>query len=91
MGFAPRLLDAVAGLIEAGLIPAGIREHHALLARMLIVLRLVAPDGAEPAPASRELVARACGTAGWEELLAAHAAARQNIASLWKKVAESRC
>lgn len=90
-GLAPRLADAIAGLIEAGLIPAGIREHHALLARMLVVLRLVAPQGGEPPPASRGLVARACGTAGWEELLAAHEAARQSIETLWRKVAESRC
>jgi glutamate-ammonia-ligase adenylyltransferase len=90
-GLAPGLADAVAELIEAGLIPAEIREHHALLARMLVVLRLVAPEGGEPPPASRDLVARACGTQGWEELLAAHEAARQSIASLWRKVAESRC
>ena len=89
-GFAPRLVDAIAGLIEAGLIPADLAKHHALLARMLVVLRLVAPDGAEPAPASRALVARACGREGWEELLAAHEAARQSIHSLWRKMAESR-
>lgn len=87
---APRLVDAVAGLIEAGLMPPELARHHALLARMLVVLRLVAPDGEEPPPASRDLVARASGTGGWEELLAAHKAARQTINSLWRKVAESR-
>lgn len=86
----PRLADAVAGLIEAGLIPPETARHYALLARMLVVLRLVAPEGAEPASASRDLVARACGTGGWEELLAAYKAARQSIASLWRTVAESR-
>jgi glutamate-ammonia-ligase adenylyltransferase len=86
----PRLVDAVAGLIEAGLAPPDLARHHALLARMLVVLRLVAPDGEAPAPASRGLVARAGGTGGWEELLAAHEAARQSIKSLWQEVAESR-
>jgi glutamate-ammonia-ligase adenylyltransferase len=86
----PRLVDAVAGLIEAGLLPPAMAGHHVLLARMLVVLRLVAPDGAEPAQASRDLVARASGTTSWEELLAAYGAARQSIASLWQKVAESR-
>ena len=71
-------------------VPPDVARHHALLARMLVVLRLVAPDGAEPAPASRDLVARASGTGGWEELLAAHEAARQSIRSLWQEVAESR-
>lgn len=86
----PRVDEAVRGLVEAGLVPAETREHHALLARMLVVLRLVAPDGGEPAPASRALVAQACGTGSWEELLAAHEAARQSILSLWREVAESR-
>ena len=86
----PRLADAVAGLIAAGLVPRALARHYALLARLLVVLRLVAPDGEEPAPASRELVARACGTGSWEELLAAHEAARQSITSLWQEVAESR-
>ncbi len=86
----PRLGDAVAGLIEAGLIPPEIAAHHALLARLLVVLRLVAPDGDAPPPASQDLVARACGTGSWEELLAAHEAARQSIGSLWRRVAESR-
>jgi glutamate-ammonia-ligase adenylyltransferase len=86
----PRLVDAVAALIEAGLVPPDLAQHHALLARMLVVLRLVAPDGAEPAPASRELVAHASGTRSWEELLAAYGTARQSISSLWQEVAESR-
>jgi glutamate-ammonia-ligase adenylyltransferase len=86
----PRLVDAIKGLIEAGLVPPELAGHHVLLARMLVVLRLVAPDGAAPAPASRELVARASGTHGWEELLAAYEAARQSIHSLWQEVAESR-
>ncbi len=90
VGLAPRLVDAVAGLVDAGLLPPEIAAHHALLARMLVILRLVTPDGGEPAPASRELVARASGTGSWEELLAAHEVARQSINSLWRTVAESR-
>jgi glutamate-ammonia-ligase adenylyltransferase len=86
----PQVGEAVAGLIEAGLLPPETAAHQALFARMLVILRLVAPDGGEPAPASRALVARASGTESWEELLAAHEAARQSISSLWRKVAESR-
>jgi glutamate-ammonia-ligase adenylyltransferase len=86
----PQVGEAVAGLVEAGLVPPEILAHQALLARMLVILRLIAPGGDEPAPASRALVARASGTGSWEELLAAHEAARQSIHSLWRKVAESR-
>ena len=85
----PRVSDAVAQLVEAGLFPAETVGHQALLARLLVILRLVAPDGGEPAPAARDLVARACGTESWEELLAAYEAARQSIHSLWRNVAES--
>ncbi|MEA3011937.1 MAG: [glutamine synthetase] adenylyltransferase / [glutamine synthetase]-adenylyl-L-tyrosine [Sphingomonadales bacterium] len=84
--FAPRLGTAVAALIEQGLVPPGIAAAHRLLVRMLVTLRLVAPDSTEPAPASRALVARACRTDGWEELLAAHEAARAAILKLWVSV-----
>jgi glutamate-ammonia-ligase adenylyltransferase len=88
--FAPRLGAAVAALIEQKLVRPEIADAHRLLVRMLVTLRLVAPDSTEPAPASRALVARACRTDGWEELLAAHEAARQSISLLWRKVTESR-
>jgi glutamate-ammonia-ligase adenylyltransferase len=87
--FAPRLGTAVAALIEEGLVPPEIADAHRLLVRMLVTLRLVAPDSTEPAPASRALVARACRTEGWEELLAAHEAARQSIKEMWRKATES--
>jgi glutamate-ammonia-ligase adenylyltransferase len=86
IGLAPRLADAIAGLVEARLVPPEIAGAHSLLVRMLITLRLVSPDSAEPPPASRGLVARACGTEGWEELLAAHDDARQKVSRLWEAV-----
>jgi glutamate-ammonia-ligase adenylyltransferase len=88
-GLTPRLGEAIEALIGEGLVPPDIAAAHVLLTRMLVTLRLVAPDSAEPAPASRELVARACGTAGWEELLAAHQDARQSISELWGAVAKA--
>jgi glutamate-ammonia-ligase adenylyltransferase len=84
--FAPRLGTAVAALIAQGLVPPQIADAHRLLVRMLVTLRLVAPDSTEPAPASRALVARACRTESWEELLAAHEAARAEISKLWERV-----
>jgi glutamate-ammonia-ligase adenylyltransferase len=58
-----------------------------LLSRMLVTLRLVAPGSSEPPAASRDLVARACGLADWQALLAAHDAARQRVGDLWREVA----
>ena len=60
-----------------------------LLTRILVTLRLVSPDSAEPPPASRPFVAKACGADDWESLLAAHDAARQRVASLWRDIASA--
>jgi glutamate-ammonia-ligase adenylyltransferase len=85
--FHPRLDDAIDALIRADLLPADIADAHRLLTRMLVAFRLVSPRSDEPPPASRQLVARACGLDGWDALLAAHDAARQRISQLWRAIA----
>jgi glutamate-ammonia-ligase adenylyltransferase len=87
MGLHPRLEDALSDLVTAGLTSSEIDPALRLLTRMLVTLRLVSPNSAEPPPASRPLVARACGLPDWESLLAAHDSARQRVASLWREVA----
>lgn len=82
----PDLGRAVDGLTAAGLLPPPIRAAHDLLARLLIVVRLVAPDGRYPPEASRAIVARACGLADWHGLLIAVLAARREIAACWHAV-----
>jgi len=89
IGLEPRLSRAIEALAAAGLVPPDTAEAHRLLTRMLVTLRLVSPYSAEPPLASRELVARACGTQGWEELLAAHEDARQRISRLWGAVSKA--
>jgi glutamate-ammonia-ligase adenylyltransferase len=87
LGLHPRLEEALSDLVAAGLVSAEIDPALRLLTRMLVTLRLVSPDSAEPSPASRPLVARACGLADWDSLLAAHAQARHRVAELWRQVA----
>ncbi len=82
----PDLGRAVDGLVAAGLLPAHLRAAHDLLARLLVVVRLVAPDGRYPPEASRAIVAHACGLADWLGLLAAVLAARRAIAASWHTV-----
>jgi glutamate-ammonia-ligase adenylyltransferase len=89
IGLHPRLEDALADLTQAGLTSPEIDPALRLLTRMLVTLRLVSPNSAEPPPASRPLVARACGLADWDALLAAHGAARQRVAELWRRVASA--
>ena len=87
-GFDPDLSLAISALADAGLVTHGLRDSHDLLARLLVVVRLVAPDGAYPPPASRAIVARASGMTDWDSLIAAIAAARGLIAAVWQTVFE---
>lgn len=86
-GLTPYFPDALAALIAGGLVPPEAEAHYHLLHDMLVVLRLVSPDSAEPPAASRALVAGVCGAADWDELLARYAAARQSVSQLWRAVA----
>jgi [glutamine synthetase] adenylyltransferase / [glutamine synthetase]-adenylyl-L-tyrosine phosphorylase len=89
LGLFPRLELALAELAEADLVATDIDPALRLLTRMLVMFRLVSPSTAEPPAATRPLVARACGLADWDELLAAHDQARQRIRELWRGVSTS--
>ncbi len=80
----PQLGDAVRGLGAAGWLPTNLGSAHDLLARLLVVVRLVAPDGGFPPLASRAIVATACGLPDWDGLLAAILEARRAIAAAWR-------
>lgn len=83
VGFDPRLEVAIGALVDAGLIDAGADPDLRLLSRVLVVLRLVAPQGMDPAEQSRSLAATLCGHDDWTALVAALAAARERIAARW--------
>ncbi len=89
-GFDPRLEYAIAALVDAGHLTVQADADLRLLSRILVTMRLVAPDGSVPAPESRPLVAEVCGYADWDALLAAHDAARQRVAALWDEVKEGK-
>ncbi len=84
-GLDPRLERAIAGLAEAGLVDPAIDLDMRLLLSLLVTLRLVA-QGCQPATASRQLVAEACGQPDWQTLLEAERAARHRITSFWNEV-----
>lgn len=89
-GLDPDLGRAIAALSAAGLLPPDLRAAYDLLVRLLIVVRLVAPDGMFPPEASRCIVANACcpesGGGDWNALLDAVRQARQRIAAAWQQV-----
>ncbi len=82
----PDLAAALGGLAKAGLLPDELAEPHALMSRMLVAGRLLAPDGREPPPSGARALARACGYESYADLLGAFAAARQSVAHTWKQI-----
>jgi glutamate-ammonia-ligase adenylyltransferase len=86
LGLTPRLEEAVQQLADAGLVEANIVQAQRLLTRMLVMMRLVSPEGNEPISETWDLVAAACGMADAKQLLADHDAARQCIAALWQSI-----
>ena len=86
VGLSPDLRVAIAALAKAGLVEPALGEAHDLLTRLLVTLRLVAPDLSEPVLASQMLVARACGAADWPELVARLDTARQCVSRHWNLV-----
>ena len=85
-GLSPDLRIAIATLAQVDLVEPQLLAAHDLLTRLLVTLRLVAPDLGEPLPASRDVVARACGVADWPSLLAELDAARQCVGRHWQAV-----
>ncbi|MEO6216964.1 MAG: DUF294 nucleotidyltransferase-like domain-containing protein [Sphingomonas sp.] len=89
-GFTPHLGAAINQLEALGLAPPGLSTAHDFLTRLLVTLRLVAPDAQPPAPATRALIARALGVSDWDAVVASFAATRQEVSDFWTMVAKSR-
>ncbi|MEQ1688918.1 MAG: glutamine-synthetase adenylyltransferase, partial [Sphingopyxis sp.] len=86
VAFDPCLDGALAGLVAAGLAPGESVEALHLLMRMLVTLRLMAPDSLTPADAeTRARIAHACmpGGGDWDGLLRSYADARACIGAWW--------
>ena len=87
-GLDPDLSRAIDALAAVGRAPAALRQAHDTLTRLLVALRLVAPDAAEPDADTAALLARAVGAADWPQLLATVAAARQEVRRFWDEVTD---
>ncbi len=86
-GFATGLRDAVDALVESGLLPATIGPAHDFLTRLLVTMRLVAPDAQPPGKATCAMVAHAVGAAEWNDVVASLDRHRQEVATVWAGVA----
>jgi glutamate-ammonia-ligase adenylyltransferase len=85
-GFDPDLDPAIVTLAERGVVPAAIGDAYRLLTRMLVLLRLVAPDSEPPSPATQALIVRVLGAESWDALVARFDATRQEVARCWASV-----
>ncbi|WP_427963949.1 bifunctional [glutamine synthetase] adenylyltransferase/[glutamine synthetase]-adenylyl-L-tyrosine phosphorylase [Altererythrobacter sp.] len=80
----PHLEQAVGQLVEQGLLPPELVEAHALMTRLLVAGRLLAPDLNVPTPAAAQALARACRMDSLDALLIALGKARQEVAAAWR-------
>lgn len=78
-GLDPNLRAAIGALVAAGFAPAAMLHAHDLLTRLLVTLRLVAPDALTPGRATQELVAQALGMTDWAAVLASLTETRQEV------------
>ncbi|PCD03942.1 bifunctional [glutamate--ammonia ligase]-adenylyl-L-tyrosine phosphorylase/[glutamate--ammonia-ligase] adenylyltransferase [Sphingomonas spermidinifaciens] len=84
--FSPDLRVAIGALVGGGLAQDELIAAHDLLTRLIVTLRLVAPDAQAPPPPTKALIARALGLADWEAVTAALAEVRQAVGAAWKAV-----
>ncbi len=87
-GLHPQLAHAAQELSATGLLPPAFGEAQALLTRLLLLLRLVAPDGELPPEPAQLLVAKSLDFAGWADLMAAVDAAKASILAVWNDYKE---
>ncbi|WP_240663627.1 bifunctional [glutamine synthetase] adenylyltransferase/[glutamine synthetase]-adenylyl-L-tyrosine phosphorylase [Sphingomonas sp. UV9] len=85
-GFDPNLGTAIDRLTAETLAPPTLRAAHDVLTRLLVTLRLVAPDAAPPGHATEELIARAIGVADWAAVVATLESTRQEVRRFWMQV-----
>ena len=85
-GFDANLGRAIAALIGEGLAPPRMQACHDLLTRLIVTLRLVAPDAQIPEPTTQALIARAVGLPDWPATLASFEQARQDVMEFWAKI-----
>ena len=84
-GCDPDLGNAIDTLVAAGLLDAKLADAHALMTRMLVGIRLLAPDLAGPGEAAARVLARCCGQDSFDALLQASRDARHGVAEAWQR------
>ncbi|TMM48321.1 bifunctional [glutamate--ammonia ligase]-adenylyl-L-tyrosine phosphorylase/[glutamate--ammonia-ligase] adenylyltransferase [Qipengyuania marisflavi] len=82
----PDLAKAIAVLVQDGLLPAELREAHALMTRLLVGTRMLAPDLVMPPGKAAQILAKLCGCKDNRGLITEFTAARRAVAAAWHAV-----
>ncbi len=80
----PQLGRAIETLTAAGHLSAEFAEADALLSRLLVMVRLIAPDCDTPPEAAQLLIAKSLGHSDWDALMAAIRDYRGVVTSQWQ-------
>ncbi len=88
-GLSPRLDEAIDMLVAAGHLPDTLPAAHDFLTRLLVTMRLVAPDAQMPTETTRPILAAALGCADWPGVLATFDGVRQVVAATWQRISET--
>jgi glutamate-ammonia-ligase adenylyltransferase len=88
-GVHPQLRLAAEELVATGLLPPAFADAQALLTRLLVLLRLVAPDSELPSAPAQALVAGALGYDDWVGLMTGVEEAKAAISAVWKNYKET--
>ena len=83
-GLHPQLAKAIQALSQAGHLPPDFVDRYNLLGRILVTIRLVAPDCDIPPDAARQLVASSLGLGDWQDVMTAIEDARSAILAQWE-------
>nr|MDQ2878268.1 glutamine-synthetase adenylyltransferase [Pseudomonadota bacterium] len=87
-GFDPHLRRAIDLLVTGGLAPPAMTAAHDVLTRLLVTLRLVAPDAEPPGDATRALIARALEMEDWPAVMASLEVTRYAVTAYLAQVTQ---
>jgi [glutamine synthetase] adenylyltransferase / [glutamine synthetase]-adenylyl-L-tyrosine phosphorylase len=85
-GLVPQLGPAIRMLVTGGHLPPEFADAYGLLGRLLVMVRLIAPDCNTPPPAAQMLIAKSLDYADWDALTSAIRDYRGIVIAEWERL-----
>ena len=86
VGLTPQLGPAIDALVAKGHLPPDFAKAFALMGRLLVMVRLIAPDCATPPEAAQTLIAHGLGYDDWDSLAQAIRDYRGVVTDQWQSL-----